>query len=240
MGKRWPCATLVVMTTLTNSAQADDGNGWRAALKVSLGEVVIDKMSHGGTIGTGTPIGPFIDGQLEDTRIDDYTAGIGASLSRPFGAWTLEGELVWRYRTDWDMVAPTPSLDTVVNMFGNVQTTSLLVNLTRTGRLTERWDWELGAGVGLVHNDIEADYVEREVPGVRAEFRVTDNPSKTDTSFNVLAGVRRQLNNGWQLNVRLRYVDLGDLEAGPFPDRAVRVSAEHTSTELQISFERGL
>ncbi len=239
MGKRSTGVIMVMLTALAGAARADDG-GWRAAFKVSLGEVVIDKMSHGGTIGTGAPLDGFIDGQLEDTRIDDYTAGIGASLARPFGAWTLEGELIWRYRTDWDMVAPTPSLDTVTNVFGNVQTTSVLVNLTRTGRLTERWDWELGAGVGLVRNDIEADYVEREVPGVRPEYKVEDDASETEASFNILAGVRRQLNNGWQINVRLRYVDLGDLSAGPFPDRAVEVSAEHRSTELQFSFERGL
>ena len=106
MGNRSTSAILVVLTTLAGVAHADDG-GWRAAFKVSLGEVVIDKMSHGGTIGTGAPLDGFIDGQLEDTRIDDYTAGIGASLARPFGAWTLEGELIWRYRTGQ---RPTPCL----------------------------------------------------------------------------------------------------------------------------------
>jgi hypothetical protein len=37
--------------------------------------------------------------------------------------------------------------------------------------------------------------------------------------------------------MRLRYIDLGELEAGPFPDRSAKASADQSAIELQFGLE---
>ena len=232
-------ALLATLLLLNCSATLAD-SPWRARINLSVGDVVIANTSHGNTLGSGEVINGFEDGRLSQTRMGDYTWGLGFSIARPFGRWNVESELLWRYRTDWDMMAPSPRINTVTNVFGNVATTSMLINVTRTGSLTAGWEWELGAGAGLVYNNIDAEFLEREVPGVSPEFKVTSRRGKTSASFSAIVGLQRQLNNGWRVLGRLRYIDLGKLETGPFPDRAVRVEADHRSTELQFSLERRL
>ena len=228
-------ACVLVFSAAPASAKTDAE--WFGAVKASIGEVTIDSISTNG-IGTGATIGGIVDGTLEDDEVDDYTAGLGFAFGRRFGYWQIEGEYVWRYRTDWDIVAATPSIQTITNIFSNVETNSLLLNLTRRGPINEHWSWEMGAGIGWVTNDIESDYVEREVPGIRAELKVKDDDSTSDFSYNVFGGVTRELGGPWTLNLRMRYIDLGELETGPFPSRAARASADHTSIEMMFTLER--
>ena len=232
-------ATIVTALISSTLATAQDGRDkWFGAIKASIGDVQIDSISHGGGIGTGTLINGQIDGQLEDTTFDDYTAGLGVSLGRRMGNWQLETEFVYRYRTDWDLVAPTPSIQTITNVFSNIETNTLMFNVARRGVVSQFWSWELGAGIGLVQNDIEGDYIERRVPGIRPELVFKDDQSDTDFTYNVFAGVTRELGRTLTLNIRYRYIDLGDLEIGPFPNRPARATGEHTAQELQFSIER--
>lgn len=227
----------LILALLSTSAAADTDAEWFGAVKTSIGEVTIDSIRARG-IGTGTIIDGMVDGAIEDDEVDDYTAGVGFAVGRRFGYWHIAAEYVWRYRTDWDIVAPTPSIQAVTNVFANVETSSLLLNLARRGPINEHWSWELGAGIGWVTNDIDAEFIEREVPGVRPEFKVKDSSSTSDFSYNVFGGVTRELGGPWTLNLRARYIDLGELESGPFPSRAVRTSADHESIEVQFSLER--
>ena len=211
---------------------------WYTAVKASLGDVTIDDISHFGTIGTGLRIGNDLDGRIKDRQTSDYTTGIGVAVGRRLGDhWTLEGELVWRYRTDWDISATTPSIETITNVFSDVSTTTVVINAIRRGAINQHWSWEIGAGVGVVYNDIAASYLERATPSV-PEFKVRDNATETGFTFNVLGGVVRDLPGAWSLNIRWRYVELGDLSAGPFATRPARVSAEHSAHEVQFSVER--
>jgi len=222
-----------------NAHAAGDGE-WFGAAKVSLGDVTIDGVGQGGTIGTGQLINGQIDGRLEDTQTDDYTAGIAFAVGRRMGNWQVEAEYTWRYRTDWDVVAATDSIQTITNVFSNVETGSLMLNLARRGVISEHWSWEIGAGAGLVYNSVEATYIERAVPGIRDEMRFKDDSTESSFSYNAFVGVTRALRGPWTLNVRYRYIDLGELKAGPFPQRTARLSADHTSNELQFSLERDL
>ena len=70
-----------------------------------------------------------------------------------------------------------------------------------------------------------------------AEQRFSDDSSDTEFTYNVIAGVTRAMRGPWTFNLRYRYIDLGELEAGPFPQRAARVSADHMAHELQFAFE---
>ncbi|MGK0257893.1 MAG: opacity protein-like surface antigen [Candidatus Azotimanducaceae bacterium] len=218
------------------SAYASDSE-WFAAVKLSLGKDNIDNISHGGTIGTGTLINGEIDGQIRDEKIDDYTAGLGFAVGKRIGNWTYEAEYIYRYRTDWDVVTTTPSIQTITNVFSDTQTQTLMFNLIRRGVISQDWSWEFGAGIGLVVNDIEASYIERATT-INPEMEFADNSRDTDFTYNVLAGVTRDLGGPWTLNIRYRYIDLGELKAGPFPSRSARLSADHTSHEVQFALER--
>ena len=218
--------------------QAELPATWYTAIKASIGEVRIDDVTDNNTIGTGMVINGLVDGALRDEELDDYTAGLGIAVGRRVGRWAIEGEWVYRYRTDFDNAALTPSIGTVTNVFANVQTHSLLLNVIRRGVLSERWSWELGAGLGAVYNDVDADFIERARQVGGADFKVSDSNRSTDVAFNVLAGVVHDLRGPWALNVRYRYITLGDLTAGPFPTRAAVIDGEHRAHELQFSFER--
>lgn len=232
------CARLLALSLLLSSPTAFADANWYAAVRLSLGENIIDNMSHNGTVGTGMQIGNDIDGELRDTRIDDYTAGTGIAIGRAWQNWQLEGELIWRYRTDWDMEMITHSIQATTNSFANVGTTSLHLNLTRTGSLTPSWQWQAGIGVGVVRNDADVTFVEREGPNGRPELRLKDSHQETGFSYAVFVGAQRALGERWSLDARLRYIDLGELSAGPFGTRPVRLSADHEATEVQVGLVR--
>jgi len=207
------------------------------AIKTSIGDVTMDNVNHDNTIGTGLIIGNDVDGQLKETTLDDYTAGIGLTFGRHLGAWTVEGELVWRYRTDWDLVAPTPSIATITNIFSNVETTTLMFNFLRRKTIGKNWSLEAGVGIGIVHNTIEAQYIER-ASNISPELSFKDDTQETDFSYNFFLGLVRPINQSWSVNIRYRYIDLGELKAGPFAERQGLIEGDHTSNELQLSFER--
>jgi len=209
---------------------------WYGALKGSISEDTIDGIKQQG-IGTGMVINGMVDGALEDTEVDDYTAGFSVAVGRRMGYWNIELEYTYRYRTDWDVVTTTPSIAAITNVFSDVETNNLMLNVARRGPLTQYWSWEVGAGIGLVSKDLDSDYIERETP-TRPELRFSDDSSDTDFSYSVFAGLTRDMGNPWTFNLRLRYIDLGELEAGPFPNRAARVSADMSAIELQFSLER--
>jgi hypothetical protein len=230
--------TFVFLNLYSLASVADGDSQWFAAISVSVGDVTIDNISHRNTIGTGGMIGNGIDGQLEDESIDDQAAGLGIVVGRRMGNWNISAEGVWRYRTDWDLVVETPSIQTITNVFSDIETNTLMLNLARRGPISQFWSWEVGAGVGLVRNNLDSQYIERAIPGVAAEQKFKDTSSDIEFSYNVFAGVTRDLGGPWTLNVRYRYIDLGELQAGPFPDRAGQAFGDYRSQELMFTFER--
>ena len=224
-------------TTWAGTANAED---WYLAGRVSAGLALMQDITHKGTIGTGAPVGNDFDGSLADEDIDDATAGIGFALGRRFGNWDIEAEFVWRYRTDWDIAATTYSLSTITNVFTNVETSTLLLNATRHIPINVNWAWEVGAGLGIVVNDLEGEYLERAVPGISPEMVFKDSESATDFSWNAIVGISRKLGEAWSVDLRYRYIDLGDLHVGPFTPRLGEVFADYSSHELTLSFKRRL
>ena len=227
----------VITLTITINTWADD---WYAAAKILGGYATVEDITDKGSIGTGQPVNGITDGDILEEEFDDYVYSVGFSVGKHVGYWALEAELTWRYRSDWDITAPTPAIQTITNVFTNIETTTLLFNAIRRGPINEHWSWEVGAGIGLAYNTLESEYIEREVPGITPEMVFKDPSKNTELTWNVLAGVTRELGGPWTLNVRYRYIDFGDLEVGPFPMRNSKVFGTWSSHEVQFSLERDL
>ena len=221
------------------SSQADEGS-WAVALKTSLSLVEVADIDHNGTIGTGRIIDGILDGAIRENQTEDYTAGVGFALIWKFGRWRSELDYTYRYRSDWDIVTTTPSIQSITNIFSDIETHTLMLNLAYRYPISNVWSWEAGAGIGRVQNRINAEYLERAVPGVSSEFRVTDNSFGNEFTYAVFAGLNRKLGDKWQLNMRYRYIDLGDLDIGPFPIRSSAADATFSANEFQVSLERDL
>ncbi len=210
------------------------------AAKISGGYATIDDITDKGSIGTGLPVAGIIDGGIVEDDFTDYVYGVGFSIGRRIDYWALEAELIWRYRSDWDLTVPTPAIQTITNIFTNIETTTLLVNAIRRGPINQHWSWEAGAGIGIAHNILESEYIEREVPGVTPELVFKDTSKNNTFTWNLLLGVTRELGGPWTFNARYRYIDFGDLEAGPYPSRNSKVFSTWSSHEVLFSVERDL
>ncbi len=215
---------------------ASVNRNWTVYLEPFYGTAIIDQIQGEG-IGTGEIIIGLIDGRLREGRLDDGVAGVGLRFERDFAKWHLGLALAWRYRTDWDLTAPTPSIRTVTNVFSDVETRSVTVEVGR------HW-WRgknrfaIDAGAGLVRNRIESEFLEREVPGVRGELRFEAKETPRDLAWNLTLSWHRQLNDRWQLGARYRYSNLGDLSTGDFELRDAELSARHRSHDVVLSFGR--
>ena len=227
----------VIALTITAETWADN---WYVSGKILGGFATVDDITDKGSIGTGQPINGINDGDILESDFDDYVYSFGFSVGQHIGYWAVEAELTWRYRSDWDITAPTPAIQTITNVFTNIETTTLLLNAIRRGPINEHWSWEVGAGIGIAHNVLESDYIEREVPGVTPEMVFKDTSKSNEFTWNALVGVTRELGGPWTLNVRYRYIDFGDLKVGPYPMRNSSVYGTWSSHEVLFSLERDL
>ncbi|MCR9276665.1 MAG: porin family protein [Pseudomonadaceae bacterium] len=208
--------------------------------RVTLGFATIDNITSKGSIGTGEQIGAFTDGQIRERNIDDITAGFGAAWGWRFDEWQIDLEGIWRYRTDWDVAIPSPSIRTVTNIFSDVQTTSLMLNLSRRVDLSPRWQAEVTAGFGVALNRIDSSYIERERPGEQPEQTFRSGRNEIDTAWTAGVSFSRAISERWRARFGYRFIELGDLRAGSWSPRAGRLYAEHNAQEVVFSIEREL
>ena len=225
---------LIALLALAAAAPAGADLQWYYGARTTLAAQQLNDTTHNNTIGTGGA-----DGQLADTGVEDLTAGIGFVVGRDLTSvpgLRLEGELIWRYRTDWDLRSYTHSIGAVTNVFSDVSTTTLMLNASTQFPLSARWTWEMGAGVGVAVNQVDARLVERRVGAAIQQHE----QSNVAFAWGVQLGVSRPLNRNWRLGLHYRYLDLGGAEAGPFRLGGEELSADHVAHELQLSLFRGL
>ena len=214
---------------------------WYIAGRTSIGRMVMKSADHDVSVGTGALIQGVTDGEFLETTKRDYSNGIGVAVGLDHGAWRFESELLWRYRSDWDLTAPTPSTGKVTLFRTNYGTTTLFLNAMRRGALGGQWSWEAGAGIGLVRKVYESEFNLRgEQRGLPSDILVKDRSSETDFGWLLLAGIRWQFGERWSAHLRYRHADFGDLHAGPYRQRSERVSAELDAHEATLGFERSL
>jgi len=236
--------TLLLITLLFCATQAQAGEpgatikstAWLIYLEPFYGTAIIDRI-RGSQIGTGQLIDGVIDGQLREGRLDDGVAGLGLRIERRLGAWHAGVDLAWRYRTDWDLTSRTPSIQSITNIFSDVETRSATVLLGRHWWFGKR-RLSIDAGIGLVRNRIETEYLEREVPGVRQQLRFEAKETPRDLAWNLTLSWHRQMGERWLMGARYRYSNLGDFSTGDFGARPAEFSARHRSHDVVVSFGR--
>ena len=207
---------------------------WSVYIEPFYGTAIIDQIDGQG-IGTGEVINGVIDGRLREGRLDDGVAGLGLRLERDVGEWHAGVALSWRYRTDWDLTARTPSIQSITNIFSDVETRSATLIVGRHW-LRGRHRLAVDAGVGLVRNRIESEYLERAVPGVRGQRRFEAKRTPKDLAWNLTLSWHRALGNRWLIGTRYRYSNLGDFSTGAFDLRSATVTARHRSHDVVVSF----
>lgn len=228
---------LLVLPAVSLASDLD----WYIAGRTSIGRMVMKNADHYNSVGTGVSIGGITDGAFLETTKRDYSNGIGGAIGFDSGPWRLEGELLWRYRSDWDLTAPTPADGTVTIFRTNYGTTTLCLNAMRRGSLGTRWYWEAGAGIGLVRKAYDGEFDKRgDVRGLPSEILIKSSRAETDFAWQLLAGVTRQIGEHWSVHMRYRHADFGDLQAGPYRLRSEHVSADLAAHEMTLGFERSL
>ncbi len=103
--------------------------------------------------------------------------------------------------------------------------------------INQHWSWEAGAGIGVTLKYLDAEYIER-ANATNPQQLFKDTSSSAEFSYNLFVGITRDLGGPWTLNSRLRYIDLGELEIGPFPGRPGQASADHSAVAIQFALER--
>lgn len=238
------CRSAVVLLTLgATTAHADEPAGsrpadsaWAIYFEPFYGTAIIDKI-RGSQIGTGQMLEGVIDGDLREGRLDDGVAGLGLRIERDIGHWHTGLDLAWRYRTDWDLTARTPSIQSITNVFSDVETRSAMLLAGRHWQFGKR-KLALDAAVGLVRNRIESEYLERAVPGIRPQLRFEAKETPKDVAWAVTLSWHRQVGRHWLLGTRYRYSNLGDFSTGDFVDRPAQLSARHRSHDVVVSLGR--
>ena len=96
----------------------------------------------------------------------------------------------------------------------------------------------VGVGVGYVNNRNETELLE--VVG-GSETRIDDTQTTNGFAWSLGAGFTRPFSENWLLDVSYRYMDLGDIEAGPFSggfSNTTLESSKYVSHEFRIGFRR--
>ena len=214
---------------------------WYIAGGTSIGRMVMKNADHDNSVGTGVLIQGVTDGDFLETTKRDYSNGLGGAIGFDSGPWRLEGELLWRYRSDWDLTAPTPADGKVTLFRTNYGTTTLFFNAVRRGALSTQWSWEAGAGVGLVRKAYDSEFAKRgDTRGLPSEILARDRSTDLEFGWQLLAGIRWQFAERWSAHIRYRHADFGELQAGPYHQQNENVSADLEVHEATLGFERSL
>lgn len=216
----------------TTESLGSGAEGWFTRGGITASFMTLDGYTTNGTVGTGEPIqnGPYAgrpDGFLLDEEGDDLTATVEIGVGRDFGAWSVIFDYQYRYRTDLDVLAFTASLDRPSQFHNNIATHLVEANLIR--RFDTTW-WGfrpyVGAGAGVVWNVSDSDFIVRELPGQIPETTTNEENTTTDFSWNVQLGATKQMTERMALDLRYRFVTLGKVENGPYPDSPAEIETE--------------
>ncbi len=208
---------------------------WLLGPTLAAGATRIGPTPDRGQIGTGTLINGQLDGAIPDQAAWDSSAGAGLMLGWRRGAYTLSGEFNWHFRSDWDLSVPTPSLQTVTNVFTNIERSSWLGGIERRWPIAERWQLAMGVRAGVGTNRFRTDYKERAVT-VGGPAVIIKRSSRTGQfNWGVDLSVSRRVGKRWEYGLQYRYFDAGNMRIRPLPDRSIQFQTRLTEHLLRFT-----
>ena len=182
-----------------------------------------------GGVSSVDDVGENAAGALDIRHDDDFVAAVAGAIGYDwsgFGfALRTEIEYHHRFRFDFDTrILSSPA----VGYENNLRTDTVLVNAVYDFDIGTGVRPYLGAGGGWVRNTSEVD---RTVLTGGLEERAD---GKDSFAWSLLAGLRYAVSARWQVELAYRYIDLGEVESGPFSDGTVIKAQDYTSHDVLI------
>jgi opacity protein-like surface antigen len=212
-----------VVCVVFSGARAEQGGaGDYVALRLVGGVSALDGVSDNGD--------PGVFGFKQD---DDLVGGTEIAVGYDWSWQNLpvrtEVEYTYRYRFDFDSRVNGGTDSGFAN---NLSTHSLMVNALYDFNTSTRFQPYVGAGIGWARNSSDTDQISN-----NENFCCTESRTDIEDNFawSLLAGVIYRPADDWRLELGYRYINLGEVESGPFSD-GVRITAdEYTSHDLIFS-----
>ena len=173
------------------------------------------------------------NGTLNAQNDNDDVAGVGGVLGYRWRALPVRTELevAHRFRFDLDLQdrgAPGGTID----YEANVRTTSVLFNALYEWRNDTSFTPFIGGSVGWARNTADSDRVVI-VPGLPRTSKETDSD---DLAWGGMLGVDWRFAGNWSAELAYRYIDLGEVEVGPFSANNDGVTADdYTAHDVILS-----
>ncbi|CAN0545632.1 unnamed protein product [Laminaria digitata] len=165
-------------------------------------------------------------GTLEVRNDSDEVGSLGVVIGYN---WAKKGvpirsEIEYHHRARFDF----DTRDTTAAGYENqLSTHVVIVNAYYDYQLNDRWAIFAGGGIGWSQNISDVDRVPLS-GGAKAELETTTN----NFTWNAALGVIWSFAHSWDLELRYRYIDLGEVESGPHIDGNTITAESYTSHDF--------
>jgi opacity protein-like surface antigen len=181
----------------------------------------------GGLSGVGDTAVNTTGTIIEKNSDDDVGAisvALGYDWSKKGMPFRSELEYSYRFRFDYDVRV---SGGTDSDFENNVSTHSLMANFFYDFETGTRFTPFVGFGLGWVRNVADSEQTKLFGGAKQTREVATDN-----FGWSLHAGVLWRLGRDWRVEGAYRYVDLGEINVGPFGDGAIVQTASYTSHDV--------
>lgn len=136
----------------------------------------------------------------------------------------IRSEIEYHYRARFDFDSR------VQNSAGyedQLSTHALIVNVYYDHQMSDRWAVFAGGGIGWAQNVSDVARVPL-IGGAKTELVTRTN----NLTWNAALGVIWSFARSWDMELRYRYIDLGEVESGPHIDGTTITASSYTSHDL--------
>jgi opacity protein-like surface antigen len=192
--------------------------------------------SHTGDYLTGLMIGSVADvndvsatgGSLEIRNDEDTVAAIGVALGYNWAkkGFPIRSEIEYHYRIRFDF---DNRITGDAGYENQLATHAVLVNAYYDWQINRKWAVFAGGGLGWAQNVSEVGRVPL-AGGAKEEQTDRSN----NFAWNLAMGAIWSFSKNWDAEFRYRYIDLGEVEAGPYSNGNKITADSYTSHDVII------
>lgn len=187
-----------------------------------------------GSYGTVDDVSITGGGPLTINNDSDIVAAFGIALGYEWSKLSglpLRSELEYHYRVRMDFDARDTGTAGTPGYENDLASHVVLFNLYYDWVLSPRWTVYGGAGIGMAQNSSSVDRV-----NLTTGAKTSRTDSKTGLAWNVGLGAlwRIRPRSNWTLDLRYRYIDLGEVSSGPHVGGEKIAADKYVSHDLVI------